>query len=101
MGAHLAVTAPVVVVRDESGAQHYFYEGAVLPAGLDGDHVKLLLDDGLVGEVEASAEDAEVSGPPAKAAPKADWEAYARSQGATDADLEGQTKEDLVANYGG
>ena len=32
---------------------------------------------------------------------KGHWEAYARSQGATDAELEGVTKEDLVTTYGG
>lgn len=38
---------------------------------------------------------------PAKSASKADWEAYARAEGATDADLDGVTKDDLVAAYGG
>ena len=43
-----------------------------------------------VGEVE----------PPARSAPKADWEAFARAQGANEEDLEGQTKDDLVSAYG-
>ena len=52
MGAVIQVTAPLVIVRDEAGAQHYFYEGAILPAGLDGDHVKQLLDGELVSKVD-------------------------------------------------
>lgn len=37
---------------------------------------------------------------PSKSASKADWEAFARTRGATDADIEGWTKEDLVTQYG-
>jgi hypothetical protein len=112
MADFLQVTAPCVVVKDESGAQRMFLAGAVLPAGLDGDHVKQLLDQGMVEEgqvvgiVEDDAFDEELENEdvevetPAKSASKGDWEAFARSQGATDADLDGLTKDDLIAAYG-
>lgn len=37
---------------------------------------------------------------PTKSSSKADWEAHARAQGATDEDLAGKTKDDLIAAYG-
>ena len=54
---------------------------------------------------EASAvEDGETSGRPNRSASKAEWQAYARSQ-AKDSDeeaaVDGMTKEELVARYGG
>lgn len=66
MSSFLQVTAPLAVVRDESGAQHYFYQGAILPAGLDGEHVKLLVESGVVSKVEAS-DDVDVPDDAAKA----------------------------------
>lgn len=49
-------------------------------------------DDANDGEGDGSA--------PAKGAPKADWIAYAVSQGADEADAEAMTKEELVTTYG-
>lgn len=43
------VTKPLVVVRDEVGAQHMFYEGATFSSeGLDKDHVKMLVDEDFI-----------------------------------------------------
>jgi hypothetical protein len=49
------VTSALVVVRDDKGAFHHFYEGAVLPAaGLDDEHVAQLADEGMLKEVEVA-----------------------------------------------
>lgn len=48
------VKAPLVIVRDESGAQQYFYAGAVLPDGLDKEHVKQLADEKLLVQADES-----------------------------------------------
>lgn len=50
--ARLKVTGPLAIVRDESGAQVYFYEGATLPSYVRGAQATALLDTGLVGELE-------------------------------------------------
>lgn len=106
------VTAAVVVMApgekssdlgDSNNGPRYFYEGAVIPDGYNDERCKELVDEGMleaVSSTDAAAAD-EPEGPPAKSASKADWEAYARTQGATDADLEGATKDDLIAKYGG
>lgn len=99
------VTKPLIVVRDELGAQHMFYEGASFSSeGLDKDHVEQLEEEGFIEEREEpelpeNAGD-QGDGAPTKSASKGDWEAYARSQGATDEDLDGLTKDELVAKYG-
>lgn len=89
------VKAPLATYR-VAGQLLYGYEGAVLPDGVDRAEVEHLLDAGLIEEVGSDEQD----GPPAKSASKGDWESFARSQGATDVDLEGMTKDDLVAAYG-
>ena len=82
-----------------AGQLIYTYKDGVLPDGVNDDDLKHLLDSEMVEEF--TPEDPEgTDGPPAKSAPKAEWEAFARSRGATDADLEGATKDDLVAAYG-
>lgn len=104
MGAAYRVTAPLVIVRDGSGASHHRYAGEVLPADADEKHVQMLLDGEMVEKVDlvevTDSDDEGADGPPTKSASKGDWEAYARSQGATDEDLDGQTKDDLIAAYG-
>lgn len=92
------VTGPLATPYLEDGARIYIYEGGILPDGLREGEVERLVDLGLVEETDVAPEDE--AGPPAKSASKADWEAYARSQGASDDDLEGQTKDDLIASYG-
>lgn len=91
------VTAPLVIARDETGRQHHLYAGAVLSDNVDPAQLKQLIESDMVAEATA---DEPTDGPPAKSASKGDWEAYARSQGATDDDLEGKTKDELVSTYG-
>jgi hypothetical protein len=93
------VTGPLATPYLEDGSRVYLYEGALLPDGLREGEVERLVDLGLAGEVEITDESAD-DGPPAKSASKGDWEAYARSQGATDDDLDGVTKDELIASYG-
>jgi hypothetical protein len=69
------VLGPLVIVKDEKGADHYFYQGAVLPEYVKGDALKALVDSGLVGSeedlVEAQAADnANPAVTPAKAPAK-------------------------------
>jgi hypothetical protein len=114
--------AALTLVR-VGGSMAYVYAGEPVPEGATDAEYARLLEDGFIAPLDAAvdivaarvvpesqpavvivpetvSESGEPSGPPAKSAPKADWEAYARSQGATDADLEGQTKDDLIAAYG-
>lgn len=95
------VTAPLVIIANADGksGDWYGYVDAIVPAGLNDERCKQLAVEGMLEEVsETEADDA--AGPPAKSASKGDWEAYARSQGATDEDLAGKTKDDLVDAYG-
>lgn len=93
---------PLTMVRVGSGeavTMAYVFEGAPVPEGADPDDVKRLVDEGFLVEQEV-ADSGDEDGPPAKSASKGDWEAYARSQGASDEDLDGQTKDDLIETYG-
>jgi hypothetical protein len=97
------VTGPLATPYLETGERIYLYEGAFLPSNVREGEADRLVDLGLVTEVDVDEEDGtedSAGGPPAKSASKADWEAYARSQGATDDDLDGATKDDLIASYG-
>lgn len=94
------VTAGAVVAQTEGseGSERYFYRGSIL-SGVSAGEAARLLGLGLVETVEEIDSDG-AEKVPAKSASKADWEAYARAQGATDEDLDGKTKDDLVATYG-
>jgi hypothetical protein len=80
------------------------YRDGAAPAGADPDHVKLLLDRGLLVKVDSAdavVDDVDGDGPiPAKSALKDEWVAYAVSKGATQEEAEASTKEDLIAAYG-
>lgn len=54
MGAAYRVTAPLVIVRDETGASHHVYQGGLLPDSADKDHVQQLVDGELVEKVKAA-----------------------------------------------
>lgn len=89
---------PLTMVRTVEGSYSNVLQDEQIPGEIvHPDDLKRLVRKGFLVEVEATEEP---SGPPAKSASKGDWEAYARSQGATDEDLDGATKEDLVATYG-
>lgn len=63
--AALTVTAPLIVVKAEDGAQHYLRRGADLPDWVDKDHVKQFRDAGLVGAAKKPAPKAKPAGPSA------------------------------------
>lgn len=50
------VTGPVVVLPDGNGLIRYYYQGAVLPKGLDEERVKSAIADGLVSEDKDAGE---------------------------------------------
>lgn len=56
------VIAPLVVVKDEGGSDHYFYQGAVLPSFVADDQLKGLVDSGMVGS-EADLAEAQAAEP--------------------------------------
>ncbi len=93
-GSYLVVWPKVKVIVD--GKRKVFARGTELPGNAE--NLKLLKSIGAVVLGERAASEAEK---PAKSASKEAWESYARSQGATDADLDGKTRDDLVAAYGG
>lgn len=52
----LKVIAPLVIVSDGEGRMYHYYQDAVLPdEGLDKDHVKQLVADGMVLDEKAAA----------------------------------------------
>jgi hypothetical protein len=90
------VKAPLVLARDREGQLHHRYHGAVIN-WLDEEQEKHFVETGLVEKVDASDGD---DGPPAKAAPKADWVAFAVSTGADEDEAESLTKQELQDLYG-
>jgi hypothetical protein len=100
MAKKLYGKAPLTIVRTGSGAAAYVYKGRPAPNGVPAEERARLLDEGYLEERDVAEEAAAPDGPPAKSATKADWVAYARTQGATDEDLDGKTRDDLVSAYG-
>lgn len=95
----LQVTAPLVIVGDGTGRLHHFYRDAILPEGLDKDHLQQIVDQGMVEETDNPTVP-ETPEQPAKSANKDAWIAWARSQGAEDDDVDGKTKDALIEEYG-
>ena len=124
MATKYVVTAPYVTLLGDTPDGRRLvglYRGSPVPDGVPEASLKHHLDAGLIAPVkeaealleadagELPSNTGSVDGEPApgasveapaKSASKADWEAYARSQGATDADLDGATKDSLVTKYG-
>lgn len=91
--------APLTMVRLVDGGFRNVFEGEVVSGdAVEPEHLKRYLRKGFL--VEHEGEKSEPEGVPAKSASKGDWEAYARSQGATDEDLDGKSKADLIDAYG-
>jgi hypothetical protein len=91
------VTVPLIQVATDDGVAVQVTKGGPVPSNITDEALANLIDLGYVEKAEDRRD-----GPPAKSAPRrSDWEAYARSQGATDEDLDGVTKDDLIAAYGG
>lgn len=90
---------PLTMVRLAEGGYRNVLQGdPIVGQAVDAEDLKRLVRKGFL--VEKADDEGASDGPPAKSASKGDWEAYARSQGATDEELDGLTKDELVAGYG-
>lgn len=98
------VIKPLVLVPDETGAIQYLYQGSVVPSYVGADRRKVLRDEGYIAAEGAAVPVASPSQPaddakPAKSGSKADWKAYALSQGMSEEEAEAATRDDLAAKY--
>ncbi|WP_435199565.1 hypothetical protein [Janibacter sp. GS2] len=102
-GKRLFAAAPLVVVKDVAGVDHYVYEGQPLTAMVPDERRKQLLAEGKLVEVETlavavpvEADDTVLAERPAKNTKVEAWRAYAQSIGFSEVDLEGLKKPDLI-----
>jgi hypothetical protein len=91
----LVVTAAACTVYLSNGTHTLLYKGGVLPAPSDlaEGEAKRLKAGGFVATVEDPKPAAKPDGPPARNGSREDWAAYALTLGATEADLEGKTRD--------
>lgn len=95
-----ASAVPLTMVRLVDGGYRNVLQGDPISGdSVDPKDLERLVRKGFLVKVDVVDQEAP-SGPPAKSSSKGDWEAYARSQGATDENLAGATKDDLIAAYG-
>ena len=109
--AGYTVTAPLVTARTENGRIVYLYFGDLVPSGLSQESIDHLRELGFVrGGDEPTAtilpapevrvfEGVSGVDKPAGNAGLDEWTVYARSQGATDDDLEGLSRNDVRDLY--
>lgn len=105
------VVAPLALAKDQEGAVHYHYEGAVI-SWLDDETAEHLLSNGIVEEIDDPApvvvDDEGPADPagddggdevkrPAKTAPKPAWVEYAVAKGFDRAEAEKSEKAELIA----
>lgn len=84
------------------------YRDGGVPQGADKAHVKLLVERGLLVETEVPDAPADDPGEPeqtidvpAKSATRAEWDAYAKTQGLTDEEIASySSKEELQKHFG-
>lgn len=88
------VKAPLVIAKAPNGSDVYVYQGSPLPEDLAKGEVERLAD---YLEPDAAPEG---DGTPAGNASLEEWQEFARTQGATDADLDGKSRNDLRDQYG-
>lgn len=102
------VTAPLVVAKDQNGLGRHYYHGAVLHY-LNDVQRKHFLSKGLVQEiVEAkpvapptpAVESPNSASKPPKAASHEAWVEYAKSQGFSEAEAKGKSKQELIEALG-
>jgi hypothetical protein len=93
------VTAPLVQVRRTDGSYVHVYEGGVLPDEADPEHVKQLLDGKMIasGGSSESADDGDTR--PAGNASHDEWAAYAVSQGMSEEEAAGKSRDELRDLY--
>lgn len=95
-GAKLVAVAPLVVVKDVAGVDHYVYAGQPLTAVIPVERLKQLVAEGKLAEVSQKPRSDDVEVPterPAKNATVAVWRAYAARVGV---DTEGLKKDELI-----
>jgi hypothetical protein len=105
------VVAPLALAKDQEGAVHYHYEGAVI-SWLDDETAEHLIGNGIVEEIDDPApvvvDDEGPADPagddggdeikrPAKTAPKPAWVDYVVSKGVDRAEAEKLEKAELIA----
>lgn len=98
---HVSV-APLTLVQRSNGTTQYVYLHQVAPTdALPGDLDRLVAE-GYLARVETpdTLVQPSVVSMPAKSAPKADWVAWAVSQGASEETAKAAKKEELVGSYG-
>lgn len=104
-GKQLVAAAPLVIVKDVVGVDHYLYEGQPLTVEIPGERRKQLLAEGKLAEaaplVQAIVADSIAAGEvqverPAKSATVAVWRSYAKTVGLADEDIDGLKKNELV-----
>jgi hypothetical protein len=93
----------------------YVYAGDLVPEGATSEELRRLTDEGYITAIlvadapevgdETVVEDPAVDGDPVVELPAGnasleEWQDYARTQGATDADLEGKKRDELREQYG-
>ncbi|WP_162786778.1 hypothetical protein [Janibacter anophelis] len=98
-GAKLVAVAPLVVVKDVAGVDHYVYAGQPLTARIPDERRKQLVAEGKLVEVDLEdptpAQDVEVpTERPTKSAKLDVWRAYASALGV---DVDGLRKDELMA----
>jgi hypothetical protein len=102
--ADYQVIGPLAIVTGKDGKHKYLYTGAPVPSDIDKAQRDRLVADGLIGEVEASGGDVEVTeesaepkvARPAHVAPRDDWEAYAVSRGTPQLKAKTMSKRELI-----
>lgn len=105
-----AVTAPLVIVKDDEGTMHHVYFGGRIPANADEEHVKQLLEGEMIEEVQDAPDEAQDATPdepqrPDGRAGREKWAEYAKLRGASEDEVKpesegGLSKADLVEKYG-
>jgi hypothetical protein len=92
----------------QDGTYRHLYQGAIVPEEADADHVKLLAEDGAIGNGEptvepdtASAGETESPVKPAGNASHEAWATYAVQSGqTTEEEAKGLTRDELRELYG-
>jgi hypothetical protein len=99
--AGYVVKAPLIVVAnpENGGRDVYIYEGAPVPSAIPAERIKDLLASDLIKKAEEPPAESKGDGTPNKSASKADWKAYAISQGMDEAEAEATSRDDLAAKY--
>lgn len=82
------VCVPLVVAYNATGGHVYIYYGAPLPSGLADGEAERLAEGGFVT-------DGDPDEAPAKNAKLENWQTFAKSQGKTEEDLDGLTRDEI------